>query len=368
MAKRPRRWKARPATAALIFVCALVFVVEFLVACARADSLQDTLLASVWMLDDVELMQDAGALVATRVWLDAQWWRVGTAGLLHGSWLHLVLNMLALWAVGQWTEKAWGPWRQLVLFGTASVGGCLASLAWAEAPLVVGASAGIFGIAGALVVARAWGSDRVQGELEPVSARVLGGWLIFWLVIGFTLPLLGVSVLAQAGHVGGLIFGCAVGAIFASDRKKHRFKRFISGIGTVLGLGGLVAASFAPTWRPNYHGFMGSELLRRGEFERAAAHFDRALAGAPDDPGMANAVAYSLAEAGVELERAEELVLFSLEEEPESAEYLDTLGWIQCKQGRTEEGIATLTAAQAAATQEIPEIGEHLEVCAEVAP
>ncbi|WP_181197134.1 rhomboid family intramembrane serine protease, partial [Enhygromyxa salina] len=118
----------------------------------RSDAPGDALVRSLWTFEDPELLRAAGGLAATRVWLHGEWWRVLSAGLLHGSWLHLVLNMMGLWVVGQWTEKAWGWWRQLLLFFVSSVGGCLASLAWAEAPLVVGASAGIFGVAGALVV------------------------------------------------------------------------------------------------------------------------------------------------------------------------------------------------------------------------
>ena len=39
-------------------------------------------------------------------------------------------------------------------------------------------------LAGALVVARAWGSAETRDALAPVSARTLGFWLVFWLVVG----------------------------------------------------------------------------------------------------------------------------------------------------------------------------------------
>src|SRR5690606_17726948 len=164
------RFRARPATSGLIALCTVVFVVTWVAALLRADDPFRVLLHSLWVVEDADLLERAGAVSAVRIWLDGEWWRVVTAGFLHGSRLHLGLNMVGLWAVGQWTEGAWGWWRQLLLFLVASVGGCLASLAWAEAPLVVGASAGIFGIAGALVVARAWGRAEVQMAVGPVSA------------------------------------------------------------------------------------------------------------------------------------------------------------------------------------------------------
>ncbi len=356
--------RARPATAGLIALCSVVFVAGWIAAGVRAQQPWLGLARGLWTTDDAALLEAMGALAAVRIWLDGEWWRVLSAGFLHGSWLHLLLNMLGLWAVGQWTEKIWGAGRQLLVFLVASVGGCLASLAWAEAPLVVGASAGIFGIAGALVVARAWGRASVREAVAPVSARTLGFWLVFWLAVGALLPwVFGVSLLAQAGHVGGLVFGSIAGYALCVGQERRLIK-VLGWVAVVFGLAGLGVAGAEPSWRANYHAFLGAELLERGGFERAAEHFDVALERAPEDPVLANAVAYSLAEAGIELERAEALVRGALEEDPESADYLDTLGWVLCRQGRVEEGIAVLEAAKLAAERDIPEIEEHLSACA----
>ena len=362
MAREPR-FRARPATSGLITACTIVFVGCVVALLLRSEQPLKDLPDTLWAFPDPELLVTLGGLAAPRVWLDHEWWRVASAGLLHGSWLHLGLNMLALWSVGQWTEKAWGWWRQLVVFAVSSVGGCLASLAWAEAPLVVGASAGIFGLAGALVVARAWGREAVQRAMEPVSARGLGFWLVFWLVVGALLPLAGVSLLAQAGHVGGLVFGCVLGWVF-SRPSEQRFWGYLGAGGVVLGLGGVWAASVEPSWRANYHVFVGAEYLERGRFEEAAASFEVALGESPGgDPQLANAGAYSLAEAGVRLERAEELVGVALEADPGNPDYMDTMGWIRCKQGRVEAGVVWVRLALALAEREVPEIEAHVDGC-----
>lgn len=364
------RFRARPATTGLILVCSVVFVACVVGVLARAQNPGPALLQSLWILPDAELLERAGALVATRVWLDGQWWRVLSAGFLHGSWLHFGLNMLGLWTVGEWAEKAWGPWRMLALFLVSSVGGCLSSLAWAEAPLVVGASAGIFGLAGALVVARAWGCAQVQSALEPISAKVLGFWLGFWLAVGAALPLVFErSPLAQAGHVGGLGFGCVIGW-WLSRGLEQRLQRIASILVVLCGLVGVATASSAPTWRTNYHVFTqmfwGEESMQAERYGEAIDHFEAAFELAPDDV-QENAVAYTFAEAGVELAWAEELVRRALEVEPEEPNYLDTLGWIQCKRGLTDQGRASLELARELAGDEIPEIAEHLERCELVA-
>lgn len=363
MAETPR-FRARPATAILVVVCTIVFACEWVAGIVRAEGPLYAAYRMTFTFDDARLLESMGALSAVRVWLDGEWWRVISAGILHGSWLHFGLNMLGLWTVGLWTEKAWGWWRQLLLFWIASIGGCLASLAWAEAPLIVGASAGIFGVAGALVVARAWGRPEVREAVAPVSAKSLGFWLVFWLLVGAVLPVFGISLLAQAGHIGGLVFGVTAGFALAVPRER-RFLRASLWTGVAVGLAGLGWAASAPEWRPNYHLFCGAELLDRGEFVAAAAHFDEALLAAPDEPELANAVAYSLAEASTDLQRAETLVRKSLERDPENASYLDTLGWVLCRQGRTAEGLEALRLAKKAAVREIPEIDEHVAACGE---
>ncbi|PRQ04567.1 hypothetical protein ENSA5_06520 [Enhygromyxa salina] len=204
----------------------------------------------------------------------------------------------------------------------------------------------------------------MRSAVAPISARVLGFWLVFWLVLGALLPLFfGVSVLAQAGHIGGLVVGCVVGWGM-SRRPEQRFSRYASGAVTIVGLLGLGVASIAPTWRPNYDLFVGVELLDSGHPDQAIEYLERVLAEDPEDPSRANNIAYSLAEAGVELERAEELVRGALEVDPDP-NFLDTLGWIQCKRGQVQEGEFNLRLANALAEEEIPDVTEHLEGCAE---
>lgn len=357
--------RERPACAALIGVCLLAFVAMLVVVGVRSEQPLVALFESLWKIEDVEALRRFGGLEAARVWIDKELWRVATAGFLHGSWLHLGLNMMGLWTVGQWIEKAWGPWRMLGVFAASNLIGCLASLAWAEAPMVVGASAGIFGLAGALVVGRAWGSEATRQLVGPVSAKSLGGWLLFWLVVGFVLPLVGVRILAHAGHIGGLLAGGALGWCL-SRGEGQRLPEWAGWIGASVLTAGLGVASLAPTWRPNYDVFMGFELLEREAFAEASEHFDRALEREPDDPSLANAVAYALAEAGSDLERAEVLVRRALEMEPGTPEFIDTLGWIQCKLGQTEAGLETLREADTLSEGEIEEIGAHILECAEV--
>jgi membrane associated rhomboid family serine protease len=353
----PRPREAR-VTLGLFGVCFAVFVWTLSSALSSGSWSEDAV-ASLWNLSDPDAFERTGGLVLTRVWLDAQWWRVVTAGLVHGSWLHLGLNAWALWDVGRWTERAFGPSRQLALFWVSSVTGCLASLAWAEAPIVVGASAGIFGIASALVVARRFGVPSIRRSLDPIAAGRLAFWLGLWLIVGWQLP-----ILANAGHLGGAIAGVGVGVVFAC---RGRWVRMLAGVGVLALIAVLALVGRAPAYRANYHLFAGLAELRSGETARGLGHLNVALDRRPDDPVTQNAVAYALALEGIDLQRAEQLSRASLSSSPEQADFLDTLGWIYCRDGRVEEGLATLRQAEAVSALPIAEISEHLANCGNAA-
>lgn len=344
-------------TVALIGVCVTAFI-GTLGRSAMVAEQPSGVLADSWLGLQAcgPTLESAGALRLSALWLDGEWWRVISTGLLHGSWIHLLLNIWSLWVVGELAERAWGHVRLLVLFGMSSVVGCLASAAWVEAPMVVGASAGILGIAGALLIGRVLGRGTVGQVLAPVSARVLGGWLLALVLLGFF-----VDMIAQAGHLGGLAAGALIGLAW-------------SGLGTTAALGGrmgialllagLMLAARQPERRPKYNELLGYALLERGHDGRAVEAFERALTDSPEDHALANAVAYGLAEAGVRLGEAEVLVREALEQAPENADYLDTLGWILCRRGKVDEGLGWIEKASEASGGEVAEIEGHRDECA----
>jgi membrane associated rhomboid family serine protease len=351
------RIAALPVTTALMGLCVVIFA-STLGICAGRVAAPSAILTGSWLqLEGCGgTLADMGALRLADLWIDGSWWRVITAGLLHGSWLHLILNTWSLWAVGEWTETTWGHARTGVLFVVSSVAGCLASAAWVEAPMVVGASAGIMGMAGALVVGRVLGRGVVRARLAPVSARVLGLWLAVLVGLGFF-----VDVIAQAGHLGGLVAGVLLGLAW-SGRGAWAWVTGMVGLGA--GLVGLGLAAQRPEGRPRYDEIIGYEYLERGLDAEAATAFDRALAGRPQDAELENAVAYALAKAGKDLVRAEGLVRRALAAEPENADYLDTLGWVLCRRGEVEAGMVELRRASEASGGSVEEIEGHVEQCA----
>lgn len=345
-----------PATVVLGALCLLLFLITLGLALGAADDPLAVLLTSLWSLsDETGALRQLGALDVTRLWLDGEWWRLGTAALLHGSWLHLLLNLSALWSVGGWLEKALGGARAMLVFALSSLAASLASASWCEAPLVVGASGGIMGMAGALWFVRRHGPRALRARVEAVSATNLAVMVALCLGLGLVVP-----VIAQAGHLGGLVLGTVTAVALVGRTRTLRALAALAAL-LLLTTGAFLARD--PTWRANRHLFVAMRHLADGSPIIALASFEKALELRPGDPNLENAVAYHLALAGESLDRAEVLVRRALEADPDNPDFLDTMGWIECRRGRPAEGLPWLERARNLSTPLPPEIGEHLATC-----
>jgi membrane associated rhomboid family serine protease len=146
-----------------------------------------------------------GPLVA-----DGEWWRLLTAGFLHGGTFHLLLNMYALFFLGRMLEPALGHVRFTALYFASLLAGSFGAVLLSPDAPVVGASTAIFGLMGAAVVmARNRGVDLMASGLGPV--------LLINLAITF-FPGFNISI---GGHLGGLLGG-ALAAVAIEALSKRR--------------------------------------------------------------------------------------------------------------------------------------------------
>lgn len=144
------------------------------------------------------------ALVLLRPWTPV------TYMFLHGGFMHILFNMLALFFFGPRLEARLGGANFLGLYFVSGVVGALLSLVFPTNPYIptVGASGAVFGVL--LAYARYWPRHTVLiWGILPVEAR--------WLVIGFTVLSLasgfrGVATgagdgVAHFAHLGGFLGG-----------------------------------------------------------------------------------------------------------------------------------------------------------------
>lgn len=131
-------------------------------------------------------------------------WTFLTAGFLHGGIMHLLLNMYALYIVGQYLEPTMGHARFAGVYFASVLGGHTAvfliadpmSQAWYSGTL--GASGGVFGLFAAMFIV----NRRLGGQTAQIL--VLIG---LNLIITFTVP-----NISWQGHLGGLVVGGALTA------------------------------------------------------------------------------------------------------------------------------------------------------------
>jgi membrane associated rhomboid family serine protease len=135
-----------------------------------------------------------GALFGPAV-AGGEWWRLVTAGFLHGGLLHIGFNGYLLWMLGQMLEPALGRARFSALFAAGLLGGSAGALALTWTAPTIGASGAVFGLMGAAMVGM-----RVRG-VNPMQTSI-GSLVVLNLVLTFVLP--GISI---GGHVGGLLGG-----------------------------------------------------------------------------------------------------------------------------------------------------------------
>ncbi len=104
---------------------------------------------------------------------------------------------------------------------------------------------------------------------------------------------------------------------------------------------------------------LGSVVDRMSDHENALNHMTWVLEKNPDHTQALNFVAYSFAEKGIRLGEAEKMAQRALQGSPTDGYIVDTLGWVQFKQGHFHKALTTLLKARSLAPNESIVI-EHL--------
>jgi membrane associated rhomboid family serine protease len=135
---------------------------------------------------------------------EGQWWRMISAGFLHGGLMHVGANSFVLYLLGGQLERVLGLKRFLIIYTMALLGGSLLSLQMLGNGLSVGASGAIWGLLGAQVCL-AYGRPPVLPKSIADAMRPAAKQNLILNV--------GISFMANidwAAHLGGGLAGAAV--------------------------------------------------------------------------------------------------------------------------------------------------------------
>ncbi|WP_222710662.1 rhomboid family intramembrane serine protease [Quadrisphaera setariae] len=155
----------------------------------------------------------------------AEPWRFLTAAFLHGGVIHIAFNMYALWLFGSYLEQQFGRARFAALYLITAFGGSVGSLlvisptsqSWTT--ISVGASGAVFGLFGALVLVQ----RRLNQQFGQIVVLIVINGAIGFLVPG----------IAWQAHLGGLVTGLALGAVYAYAPQRIRTPAQVVGTAAV---------------------------------------------------------------------------------------------------------------------------------------
>ena len=165
--------------------------------------------------ENVMFMLEKGAMFAPAVMQEQEYYRLFTSMFMHFGIDHIINNMIVLFALGGYLERALGHIKYLILYLISGVGSNVISmiLDGADALTVsAGASGAVFGITGGLLAAVILN----RGRLEDLSTRQMIFMIALSLYLGFAET--GVDNVA---HVSGLIFGLILGLILYRRPKRY---------------------------------------------------------------------------------------------------------------------------------------------------
>jgi len=137
-----------------------------------------------------------------------QWYRLVTSGFIHFGVLHIVMNMLLLYQLGNLLERALGSARLAAVYFASLLAGSFGVIILGGAGLSGGASGAVFG----LMTAAAVGLHR-RGV--NVFSTGIGMTLGLNLVLTFTIS--GISI---GGHLGGMVAGAICGWVMLAPSWK----------------------------------------------------------------------------------------------------------------------------------------------------
>ena len=146
-----------------------------------------------------------------------------TAMFMHGSWSHIIGNMIFLWAFGPEIEDAMGRGRFLIFYLVGGVVAMLAQVAADPHSTVpnLGASGAIAAVMGAFLVT--YPRDRIKSVLFVFlfaritlipAALLIGFWFLIQLVHAGAIAQTQSGGVAYLAHVGGFIFGAVTARWF----------------------------------------------------------------------------------------------------------------------------------------------------------
>jgi membrane associated rhomboid family serine protease len=160
-----------------------------------------------------------------------EWITVLTSMFMHGSWSHIIGNMIFLWAFGPEIEDAMGRARYLFFYllgGFVAMVAQIAAAPYSTVPML-GASGAIAAVMGAFLVT--YPRDRIRSLLFLFifvsvtyipAGLLIGFWFVTQLFEAGAVGHVQRGGVAYLAHVGGFVFGAVTARLWEDPRRIRR--------------------------------------------------------------------------------------------------------------------------------------------------
>ena len=166
--------------------------------------------------------------VPARIMHGHHWITLVTSMFMHGSWMHIIGNMIYLWAFGREIEDAMGSFKFLVFYLSGGIVAMLAQILGDPISRIpsLGASGAIAAVMGAFIIT--FPRDRIRTLLFFFiffrvafipAALVIGFWFLMQVLNVGSVATVKTGGVAYLAHIGGFLYGVVVARLFVDPRR-----------------------------------------------------------------------------------------------------------------------------------------------------
>ena len=147
---------------------------------------------------------------------------------------------------------------------------------------------------------------------------------------------------------------------YLSGVARSQLKRFDQALEAYSAAEKLGATNQPPLTDHRFYFQVGALLERKGDEAKSIEYLEKSLELKPDFDEALNHLGYMWAEKGKNLPRARAMIEQALQAEPENPAYMDSMGWVLFRLGRSPEALEWLTKARQRLTEPDATVLDHL--------
>ena len=174
------------------------------------------------------------SVIPLRVVHGHHWITLLSSMFMHAGWMHIIGNMVYLWAFGREIEDVMGGFRFLFFYLSGGIVAMLAQIAADPTSRVpcLGASGAIAAVMGAFLVT--FPRDRIRTVLILLifirvtyipAVFLIGFWFLMQVLNFGAVANVKTGGVAYIAHIGGFLFGVATARVFEAGRQRQMFQR-----------------------------------------------------------------------------------------------------------------------------------------------